>query len=446
MSDPIAGDYVYVETEEVLIKAEPLDMDYDDASFVDEVEQDTPSPEPYADWRPIKIESIMNNFMNTQDDDSEEETKPVIQKKKLKKGKMKSNKQVTPKKIQKIEIKQENSVMKSKTVKPKRPKPKPEEIGDEFMCSKCSKRCVNLAGLSSHYTRCGNSTNTLSNIVKSNEGIYCSDCGKIFKDVRGAKVHRLYCNQAQVGPSFIKQDDDTYILQETQYICDICGVKFRLKSRIKQHMILEHSADSNFSCEICGKRSFAKSIHEIHMRTHLDQKDRPYPCMQCTKNFKAKAELQKHIYGVHIPAEEKPSFGCDECTFVTCKQEFLFKHKINKHMPDNEKPFQCETCSKGFITDKEFDRHLKTHTNQKVHSCPECERTFKTNAEMKEHYVKDHTDDKPFVCDICQKAMNHRHQYRRHLRNHEKELGMKLDKSVRKFNIRLEDYLPQQQK
>lgn len=415
---------IYSDSEEMVIKAEPIDMfDHGESPYEE-------GEEPEPTWHPIKIESIINSNKQSEEESSEE-SEPV-----------KPDPPTRSKR--KTKEKGANPPTRKKTPKPvKKRRPKAKDLGDEFMCSKCSKRCVNLAGLSSHYMRCGNNEKPFTNIVKSNEGIHCIDCGKAFKDLRGAKIHRLYCNQARSGPNFVKQENEIYSLQKLEYECDICGLTFRVKARIKQHMMIEHSADSSFTCDVCGKRSIAKSIHEIHMRTHLDQRDRPFACMQCTKNFKSKAELQKHVYGVHVPADEKPSFACDECPFVTCKQEFLLKHQVNKHIPDSQKPFQCDTCTKGFMTDKEFDRHMKTHTQQKIHSCPGCKRTFKTNAEMKEHYVKDHTDDKPFICEVCNKGCNHRHTYRRHLRKHEKELGIKLDKSVRKFNIRLEDYLPQ---
>ncbi|XP_063705720.1 oocyte zinc finger protein XlCOF6-like [Culicoides brevitarsis] len=411
MSEPF--ETCYFQTEEVIIKAEPEEY-FEDCD--DDDSQEVPEEEEEATWRPIKIESIIQNHNYESEEEGEIRVRPT----KVKKVKSK------PKKPLKKEV-----------PKPKKPKkPQPEILSDEFMCSKCSKRCANLAGLSSHYMRCGKSSGSLSSIVKSDDGMYCTDCGKTFKDIRGAKIHRLYCNKAT--SSKVKQENALPSLFE----CDICGATFKIKSRIKQHMVVDHSADAAYQCEVCGKKNVAKSLHELHIRTHLDTRDRPFACLQCTKCFKSKAELQRHVYGVHVPAEEKPSFECDECSFVTSKQEFLIKHQVNQHVPDCQKPFQCEICSKGFITDKEFDRHTKTHTNRKMHPCLSCERQFKTKAEMKEHYVKDHTDYKPFICEVCNKGCNHRHSYRRHLRKHEKELGIKLDKSVRKFNIRIEDYLP----
>lgn len=262
----------------------------------------------------------------------------------------------------------------------------------------------------------------------------CSRCYKRFKNLAGLMSHQNYCGKSSKVKGVVKKN------KPEKFICEFCNIEYKAKSRLKIHFKTIHLGQYSHECEVCGKKFHAKSLCEIHTRTHLAQEDRPFGCTECTKRFKSTGELDKHIYRVHVPVEEKPCYACEECDFSTTVLESMSKHKLT-HLPDDQKPFHCQFCSKGFTSKSDKDHHEMIHTNEKPHPCSACDRGFKTNAEMKEHFIKMHTNERPFICELCEYAYNDRFSYRRHVTNHEKQLGIRLDKSIRKFNVKLNNVL-----
>ena len=53
----------------------------------------------------------------------------------------------------------------------------------------------------------------------------------------------------------------------------------------------------------------------------------------------------------------------------------------------NEKPFVCETCDKAFKKNQELKQHNIIHTNVKPFVCETCDKAFKSNHYLKLHKV-----------------------------------------------------------
>ena len=73
-----------------------------------------------------------------------------------------------------------------------------------------------------------------------------------------------------------------------------------------------------------------------------------------------------------------------------------------------EKPYSCDICEKAFRTSSELTVHKRIHTGAKPYSCDICKKAFCTNTELPVHEsihtVGEYTGERPYSCLLCQKS------------------------------------------
>ncbi|XP_055850569.1 uncharacterized protein LOC129915129 [Episyrphus balteatus] len=133
-------------------------------------------------------------------------------------------------------------------------------------------------------------------------------------------------------------------------------------------------------------------------------------------------------------APVKPCFKCPKCD-----REFLYTSRLKKHMRShNSKPYMCTTCSKTFKLQAQLKNHIDSiHRNIKPFKCEECPRTFSFPSKLKEHLrshkgsikvtptptptstpASSHRDIKIFECDECPRTFYFPSKLKEHLRSH----------------------------
>ena len=116
-----------------------------------------------------------------------------------------------------------------------------------------------------------------------------------------------------------------------------------------------------------------------------------------------------------------------ETTFVDIKDEVFQRENLRAH--DNERPYQCTECEKGFKTQKDLKCHLMIHKEYKPFQCTDCGTSFRQLAHLNTH-VSIHKEAKPFQCNICNKSFRLLAFTKKHMRRHkQKHITDKVNKS-----------------
>lgn len=83
----------------------------------------------------------------------------------------------------------------------------------------------------------------------------------------------------------------------------------------------------------------------------------------------------------------------------------------------NQKLFVCSVCNKGFLRLSQLEEHKATHQTYKPFRCLECGKSFTQKTRLKTHQSV-HTGERPFSCKICGKMFSRQDNCLRHERFH----------------------------
>ncbi|KAM7376893.1 hypothetical protein PAMA_013592 [Pampus argenteus] len=269
---------------------------------------------------------------------------------------------------------------------------------------------------------CGETTETLKDHLQSRHKTDdCHVCGESFLDALSLNEHvaahsgeRPYrcdvCREAfalKVSLEIHQRQHETGKLHK----CYTCHKVFDLKEQLKAHRS-SHSNKKAHLCGVCGKSLSDYRSLSRHKMTHSGE--RPHTCQVCGRRFKLLGTLRQHE---KIHTERERSYLCDVC----CKM-FLTSKQLQIHMRThtNEKPYHCGECGRGFTTKGPLTIHMRIHTGEAPYICPDCGWSFKRKINLDNH-VTVHSGLKPFVCGICGKACARKTYLTVHMRTHNGE-------------------------
>ena len=167
--------------------------------------------------------------------------------------------------------------------------------------------------------------------------ISCDICGKTVSSLN-LKVHikTNHMNEDSIECNKCKRSFRPYTFskhkcfreQETpKQVCIICG---KLVCDLTGHIKTVHSEIKTVQCPVCGQ-SIKENGFKSHMRSHEEKK----ACPVCGLNVRS---VEKHLKTVHTE-DDKKRFQCQDCGKGFIGERDLQKHRINVHLKTY--PYHC---------------------------------------------------------------------------------------------------------
>ncbi|XP_055911178.1 zinc finger protein 883-like [Eupeodes corollae] len=289
----------------------------------------------------------------------------------------------------------------------------------------------------------------------------CDMCDKAFVELHDLKRHK----RMHTG--------------EKPHVCATCGKAFSQQNKLARHNLV-HTGERPYKCEYCDKSFTQRNELNLHIRRHTGFK--PYTCDK-VENIDDDSILSDESYpgmiedsgeisnsreleDVVVAAEEskvrkriiqgvkadkskdKKSLKCPECGRMLYSEHNLLRHMqrhkeglmvkkkcklsicpycgdcfpqtslgihIRRHT--GEKPYKCDMCEKAFVRLQDLTIHKRSHTGEKPHVCITCGKAFSRQNKLARH-IRVHTGERPYKCNQCERAFAQRNDLNLHIRRH----------------------------
>ncbi len=266
----------------------------------------------------------------------------------------------------------------------------------------------------------------------------CDVCGLTFLKERHYVTH-------MAGRSHKQKARDQEDAPDASLSCNVCGVKFYNQGKLRLHLLTHGTTAASsqslgdteiheqfkaviqqmksekkrkqFKCPECD-RMLKRANLMPHIRMHC--KSFPYKCTLCSQGFTSSSSLYRHVKA-HLCLK---TFVCSHCSKEFIRESALQNHILRYH-PEKEgaldNTFLCPICGDRYVRRWMLENHInrKHDAAVKRHKCPQegCHRSFMAKSELESHF-RCHTNERPYLCDLCGYASKTKQMLSRHRHSH----------------------------
>ncbi|CAM9739126.1 unnamed protein product [Lampetra planeri] len=160
-------------------------------------------------------------------------------------------------------------------------------------------------------------------------------------------------------------------------------------------------------------------------------------CMvqSCQQVFDSQQELVEHVHDAHVRADREVGYCChwEGCARMGRGFNARYKMLIHVRTHTNEKPHQCPICNKSFSRLENLKIHGRSHTGEKPYACPYqgCSKRYSNSSDRFKH-TRTHYVDKPYACKTpgCLKRYTDPSSLRKHVKAHGHQHGPSPDAPI----------------
>ncbi|XP_058832118.1 transcription factor grauzone-like [Topomyia yanbarensis] len=164
------------------------------------------------------------------------------------------------------------------------------------------------------------------------------------------------------------------------------------------------------TCEFCSETAETFGRLKAHCR-NVHNERAGVKC--CNRIFYVKCRIIEHINSHQNPKR----FHCEICDRYYNSKEYLELHNMKKHSNVEEKPFVCDKCEKSFPKQSLLNAHRKTHIQAE---CSVCHRMLANIYSLKVHMMMhiDNVEQVKHICDTCGKEFLRKMSLDQHIKRH----------------------------